>query len=94
MNWPGIYAHHGKFISFFASPSFFELLWKPIVHPDYVTFDEMDLWWIRQIKMYGGWWYVGFTLLVVLCGIWGYGLYKSLNLTRVIDHDTNIQSNK
>lgn len=51
MNWPGVYAHQGKYQDFFSSPSFFSLLVQPIVHPEYITFDELDLWWIRAIKM-------------------------------------------
>ncbi len=51
MNWPGVYAHQGKYQDFFSSPSFFSLLVQPVVHPEYITFDELDLWWIRMIKM-------------------------------------------
>jgi hypothetical protein len=24
---------------------------KPVIHLEYITFDELDLWWIRMIKM-------------------------------------------
>ncbi|MGC9328784.1 MAG: hypothetical protein ACP5I1_14205, partial [Candidatus Hinthialibacter sp.] len=51
MNFPGVYSYQGKYQDFFTSPSFFSLLTKPVVHPEYITFDELDLWWIRMIKM-------------------------------------------
>ncbi len=51
VNWPGVYAYQGRFQSFLSSPSFFKLLFKPVTHPEYVAFEDLDLWWIRMIKL-------------------------------------------
>ncbi|MBI1387953.1 MAG: hypothetical protein GC154_05850 [bacterium] len=52
MNWPGVYAHQGMAQSYFNAPGFFELVRRPIGNPDYITFDDLDLWWIRMIRMH------------------------------------------
>lgn len=79
MNWPGLYAHQGRFQDFFTAPSFFELIAKPVVHPDYITFDELDLWWVRMIKMDPiSIWTILFILLLIST-IWsGHRLWKKI----------------
>lgn len=79
MNWPGVYAHQGKYQDFFVSPSFFSLLTKPVVHPEYITFDELDLWWIRTIKMNPlSLWPLAFAAMI------GLALWSWLRLRRAI----------
>ncbi len=81
-NWPGVYAHQGKYQSFFSHPPFFQFLTQPVVHPDYITFDELDLWWIRMIKLHEGWgWPLAFSLLLLFTVYIGYRLWGSLRST-------------
>ncbi len=79
VNWPGVYAHQGRYQDFFSSPSIFPLILKPVVHPDYITYEELDLWWIRIIKMNPmSLWPIVFMAMIALL-IWsGMKLWKSL----------------
>ncbi len=84
MNWPGVYSHQGKYQDFFSRPSFFPLVWKPVVHPDYITFDELDLWWIRMIKLEPvSPWPVLFAALLLFTAWSGYRLWKAIARPRL-----------
>ncbi|HQH70700.1 MAG TPA: hypothetical protein PK360_01340 [bacterium] len=84
MNWPGVYSHNGKYQDFFSSPSFFSLVAKPVVHPDYITFDELDLWWIRMIKLEPlSLWPVLFGALLLFTAWSGYRLWNAVGPPRV-----------
>ena len=79
VNWPGIYAYQGKYQSFLESPSFFPLLMKPVEHPIYVAFDDLDLWWVRMMKLNPfSLWPVLFLGLLGLTAFWGYRLMQEL----------------
>ncbi|MDP8244550.1 MAG: hypothetical protein P9L94_10755 [Candidatus Hinthialibacter antarcticus] len=77
-NWPGVYAHTGAYQSFASAPGFFELLMRPIGHPDYITFDDLDLWWVRMVRMYPySLWPVAFAGLIGLTLYCGWRLWNS-----------------
>ncbi len=82
VNAPGVYAHQGRYQDFFSSPSIWPLLSGPVVHPEYITFDELDLWWIRMIKM-NPWslWPVVFVGLIALTIYSGYRLWLAVHLS-------------
>lgn len=85
LNWPGVYAHQGKYQDFFISPSFFSLLVKPVVHPEYITFDELDLWWLRMIKMNPlSLWPIAFAAMMILT-LWT--LYRLMIAIRSSEKD-------
>ncbi len=88
MNWPGIYAHQGRYPSFFRSPSFFEVLWRPLGHPVYSLETDISLWWIRMIKLNpNSFW--PYALIVVICAFlyFGYRLWRSVEeLESTLDH--------
>lgn len=76
VNAPGVYAHQGKYQDFFSCPSIFSLIAKPVAHPEYITFDELDLWWIRMVKMYPvSLWPVALAGLIALTVYSGYRLW-------------------
>jgi len=79
MNWPGVYSHKGKYQDFFSCPSFFSLVNKPVVHPEYITFDELDLWWVRMIKLDPfSHWPVLLGALILFTAWSGYRLWREL----------------
>jgi len=80
VNWPGVYAHQGFCQSFFTRPPFWEYFFKPVVHPIYITFEELDLWWIRMIKLNGWPWLVAFSILIGFTLFCGWKLWRSLNM--------------
>lgn len=79
MNFPGVYAHPGKYQSFFEAPSFFSLLMKPPESLDYVGFDDLDLWWLRMMRIdFTSIWTVLFIFILIGTVYSGYCLYQSL----------------
>lgn len=88
MNWPGVYAHTGKYQSFFTAPGFLELLSNPIGHPDYITFDDLDLWWIRMIRLHPfSLFPLAFVGLLAFAGYSGYRLWHALRNEGYCSHD-------
>ena len=76
-NLPGVYAHQGKYQSFFDSPSLWEWMRRPIETPLYVGFDDFDLWWIRMIQLEPfSLWPIAFLLLLAGTGYCGYIVWK------------------
>jgi hypothetical protein len=84
MNLPGVYAHPGKYQSFFDAPSFFSLLMKPPESLDYVGFDDLDLWWLRMMKIdFTSIWTVLFLIILMLTTYSGYCLYQCIMKERI-----------
>ncbi len=90
-NWPGVYAHTGAYQTFTSAPGFFELLAKPIGHPDYITFDDLDLWWVRMMRQYPlSLWPAAFVSLVGATLFSGWRLWHITNVGGAwvgVDHD-------
>ncbi|MBN2327574.1 MAG: hypothetical protein JXR73_10510 [Candidatus Omnitrophica bacterium] len=90
MNFPGVYSHQGKYQDFFASPSFFSLLMKPVIHLEYITFDELDLWWIRMIKMNPvSLWPIA---LAVMIGLTVWALHRLIQAVRLAEQSDEMIS--
>ncbi len=79
VNWPGVYCYQGRYQGYFECPSFFTSVLRPVGHPEYVVFEDFDLWWIRMIKLEPlSFWPILFLLLVVFTVFCGYRLWKSI----------------
>lgn len=79
VNWNGTYVHKGQYIDFWNHPSFWEFLQKPVVHPVYNTMDEIQLWWIRMIKVHPlSIWPLVFLLWVSIALFFGHRLWKQV----------------
>jgi hypothetical protein len=83
-NWSGVYAHQGDYISFFERPSFLELYHNLPTHPIYNTPADLDLWWIRMLKMHPfSLWSLTFVLL---CLLTLYFLYAIMQNQKNLSH--------
>lgn len=79
MNLPGVYAHPGRYQSFFEAPPFYSLLFKPVESLDYAGMEDLDLWWFRMIKIdFFSIWTVLFMIVLMLTAYSGYCLYQSI----------------
>lgn len=79
MNLPGVYAHPGKYQSFFEAPSFYSLLMKMPESLEYVGFDDLDLWWFRMMKIeFLSIWTVLFFFILMLTVFSGYCLCRNV----------------
>lgn len=79
MNLPGVYAHPGRYQSFFEAPPFLSLLFKPVESLDYAGFEDLDLWWMRMMKIeFFSIWTVMFMMVLLLTVYSGYCLYQCL----------------
>lgn len=79
VNAVGVYVHTGKHMFFHNAPGFLELWAQPIGHPDYITFDDLNLWWIRMIRQdESGLWLLAFVVLIAATILAGCHLVASL----------------
>ena len=77
VNWPGVYAYQGECESFLERPSFFQLLLKPVESVKYVGLKDLDLWWIREIKLEPfSIWPILMILLLFATVYFGYQLFR------------------
>jgi hypothetical protein len=78
-NAPGLYAHHGKYESFFDAPPFWDLLWTYPQHPYVLLWDELDFWWFRTLCLHPlSLWPLLFLALVALTAYCGFRLWQAV----------------